>query len=58
MVGFRDLVGTGIVDYYMMQFYKKNTRFGGLVCVRGLNCSRLLNYAILQKNGGLVCVRD
>ena len=31
-------------------FTKKNTRFGGLVCVGGLNCSRLLNYAILQKN--------
>ena len=30
-------------------FLKKNTRFGGLMCVGGLNCSRLLDYAIMQK---------
>ena len=29
--------------------FTKNTRFEGLVCFGGLNCSRLPNYAILQK---------
>ena len=49
-----------IVDYYMMQFYKKNTRFGELVCVGGQS---VVDYYMMQfykkKNqyfGVLVCV--
>ena len=34
-----------IVDYYMMQFYKKNIRFGGLVCVGGQS---VVDYYMMQ----------